>query len=162
MGDQDADMISLKSPSLTLDPKTHLLVESAATHGVLSQKIQHVLSRHFVQQYFSLLILPRCHPGFHDGWLTDIQHLMTTHKCLYFSVLACAASHVHFIDASTPCQALALTYYTNATRELSSLLKSASSLENHNGCLMSIILLYLHGVSVPRTLQTRSFSKCAY
>jgi len=116
--------------------------------------MQLVLSRHFVERYYNLLLLPRCHPGFYNGWLTEIQDLMISHKCLYFSVLACAASHIHLIDTSTPCQALALTYYTNATRELSSLLNSASRLENHNGLLMSVMLLYLHGVrfSLPRPM----------
>lgn len=104
------------------------------------------LSRHFAERYFSLLLLPSCHPDYSNGWLAEIQDLMISHRSLYFSVLACAASHVHLIDTSTPAQGLSLTYYTKATRELSDVLKNGSKLENHNGLLMSIMLLYLHGV----------------
>ncbi|KIW69228.1 hypothetical protein PV04_05117, partial [Phialophora macrospora] len=71
---------------------------------------------------------------------------MVQHKCLQSSVLACAASHLHFVDASPQMQELSLTYYSQAIRSLSEVLASASShLENHNGLLMSIMLLYLHG-----------------
>lgn len=136
-------------PTSDSDPKVRFLAEAMAAHGVISRDLQIVLSRHFVERYYGLLLLPCCHLGFYNGWLTEIQHLMLSHKSLYFSVLACAASHIHLSDESTPMQGLALTYYTNATKELSSLLNSTPELANHNGLLMSVMLLYLHGVRLP-------------
>lgn len=115
-------------------------------HAVVSREMPVALSRYFAESYFSLLLLPSCHSEYNNGWLTEIQDLMISHRSLYFSVLACAASHVHLIDNSTPAQGLSIAYYTKATRELSVFLKTATKPENHNGLLMSIMLLYLHGV----------------
>ncbi|EXJ85680.1 hypothetical protein A1O1_06046 [Capronia coronata CBS 617.96] len=70
---------------------------------------------------------------------------MVQYKSLQYSVLANAASHIHFIDDSSQMQELALTYYSHALRGLSELLPKTSQLENHNGVLMSVMLLYLHG-----------------
>ncbi|KAF2260878.1 hypothetical protein CC78DRAFT_522587 [Lojkania enalia] len=118
--------------------------ESAAHQG-LSRDLELTISRHFIEKYYGLLLLPNCHPAFYDGWITEIQYLMLQHKSLHFSVLANGASHLHFIDASNQMQELALTYYSNALRNLSDLLAKSSRLENHNGLLMSVMLLYLHG-----------------
>ncbi|KAI8664911.1 Zn(2)-C6 fungal-type domain-containing protein [Fusarium sp. Ph1] len=121
-----------------------LVLEAGAVHGVISHDLELLLSRHFADRYFSLLLLPSCHRGFHDGWLIDIQHLMVTHKSLYYSVLACSAAH-YMNDESWYRQDLALMYYSKALKELSTLLATVSSHENHNGLLMSVMLLYLHG-----------------
>lgn len=123
-----------------------LVLEAGTVHGVISHDLELSLSRHFADRYFSLLLLPSCHRGFHDGWLIDIQHLMVTHKSLYYSVLACSAAH-YMNDESWYRQDLALMYYSKALKELSTLLATVSSHENHNGLLMSVMLLYLHGVS---------------
>jgi hypothetical protein len=132
-----------------------LLSESAA-HRVLRHDLEGVLSRHFVEKYYDLLLLPNCHPEFHHGWIHEMGDLMLQHKSLQYSVLACAASHIHFIDASSPMQELALTYYSQAIRGLSEILAMSSAsqpIENNNGLLMSVMLLYLHGVrSIPSPL----------
>lgn len=107
-----------------------------------------MIARHFVDKYYCLLLLPNCHPDYYWGWITDIQRLMVECKSLQYSVLACAASHLHYIDDSSQMQELALTYYSQALRGLSELLPKVSQLENHNGLLMSVMLLYLHGVRV--------------
>lgn len=122
-----------------------LLSESVVAHSIVSHDMELALSRHFSSRYFYLLILPNCHSGFHDAWLAEIQELMVTHKSLYYSVIACAASHAHFADASPRMQDLALNYYTNALGELCGLLAKGSRLESHNAVLMTVMLLYLHG-----------------
>lgn len=43
-------------------------------------------------------------------------------------------------------QELSLTYYSNSLKGLSELLGGLSQFENDNGVLMSVMLLYLHGV----------------
>lgn len=125
--------------------KICLLSESTAHQG-LSRDIEIAISRHFIEKYYGLLLLPNCHPDFYDGWITEIQYLMINHESLRYSVLANGASHLHFIKSSKPMQELALTYYSNALKDLSSLLARPFELENHNGLLMSTMLLYLHGV----------------
>ncbi|KAH7122081.1 hypothetical protein B0J13DRAFT_156198 [Dactylonectria estremocensis] len=134
-----------RSESVSVDSEHWILTESGAAHEVVARDLEVVISRHFVERFYGLLLLPKCHPGFHEGWLTEIQDLMVRHKSLYYSVLACAASHIHCIDSSSPMQELALRYYSNALKELSRFLARASQLENHNGLLMSVMLLYLHG-----------------
>ena len=132
-------------PAFQLDSRLSLRSESAA-HHVLSRDLESVITRHFVDKYYTLLLLPNCHPGYYWGWITDIQRLMVECKSLQYSVLACAASHLHYIDDSSQMQELALTYYSRALRGLSELLAKPGQLESHNGLLMSVILLYLHGV----------------
>ncbi|KAJ4299572.1 hypothetical protein N0V90_004818 [Kalmusia sp. IMI 367209] len=82
---------------------------------------------------------------FSNGWIQEIKKLMTQSKSLRYSVLANAASNLHFIESSGKFQELALTYYSKALRGLSDLLTRADQLENHNSILMSMMLLYLHG-----------------
>ncbi|KAJ9611173.1 hypothetical protein H2200_004356 [Cladophialophora chaetospira] len=118
--------------------------ESAA-HQLLVHDLESVIARHFIDRYYGLLLLPSCHPQYYNGWINEIQELMVQHKPLRHSVLACAASHLHFVDESPQMQELSLTYYSQAIRGLSDMLAKISQLENHNGLLMSIMLLYLHG-----------------
>jgi hypothetical protein len=116
-----------------------------------------VISRHFIERYYGLLLLPNCHPDFFDGWITEIQYLMVKHKSLHYSVLANGASHLHLLDKNNNMQELALSYYSSALKDLSRLLTHQARVENHNGLLMSVMLLYLHGcmgrgtyVDIPR------------
>ena len=129
---------------------TNLCFLSAATaHRQLCDDLEPIIKRHFAQNYYQLLILPNCSEEFFYGWIADIQKLMVQYKSLKFSVLACGASHLHFVDASSMMQELSLTYYSNSIKGLSELLGGElSELENDNGVLMSVMLLYLHGVSV--------------
>lgn len=124
--------------------KISLPSESVAHHG-LSRDLELVISRHFIERYYGLLLLPNCHPDFYDGWITEIQGLMVQHKSLHYSVLANGASHLHLLDENNNMQELALNYYSSAIKDLSKLLAQEERLENHNGLLMSIMLLYLHG-----------------
>lgn len=123
------------------------LAEANAAQKVLSPEIELKVARHFVHEYFTLLILPSSHPGFLHGWLTDIQQLMMNHKSLYYSVLACGASHIFLIDTSTRrMQDLTLTYYCNAITELSKLFATVLKRENHDALLMSVMMLYIIAV----------------
>ncbi|KAK4937832.1 hypothetical protein LTR10_021635 [Elasticomyces elasticus] len=142
--DHDRDGVVATSPAIELESRLSLLSESAA-HRALSRDLESVIARHFVDKYYCLLLLPNCHPDYSRGWITDIQRLMVECKSLQYSVLACAASHLHYIDDSSQMQELALTYYSHALRGLSELLAKPGQLESHNGLLMSVMLLYLHG-----------------
>lgn len=61
-------------------------------------------------------------------------------------MLCNAASNLHLIESSNMMQELALTYYSKALRGLSDMLSRAVPVENTNSILMSMMLLYLHGV----------------
>ncbi|KAH7021478.1 uncharacterized protein B0I36DRAFT_32328 [Microdochium trichocladiopsis] len=124
-----------------------LLAESGAAHALTSREMPVVLARHFLDRYFDLILLPTCHRSFRDDWLVGIKQLMHTHECLFYSVLACSASHIYLLDNNTPTQSLALRYYTKATGALSARLKGSPHPEDDDGLLMSVMLLYLHGVS---------------
>lgn len=121
-------------------------LSEATAHRLICHDLEPVIRRHFAENYYELLILPNCSPEFFYGWIADIQKLMVQYKSLEYSVLACGASHLHFVDASSMMQELSLTYYSNSIKGLSELLGELSELENDNGVLMSVILLYLHGV----------------
>ncbi|KAF7563531.1 hypothetical protein G7046_g570 [Stylonectria norvegica] len=104
-----------------------------------------------------------CHHGFYDGWLEELRNLTAHDKSVYYSVLACAASHLYCIDESSHMQELALGYYSKALRSLSRLLARNSQLENDNGLLISVMLLYLNGcmgygtaADIPRHLTAAS------
>lgn len=132
----------------TLEPKLCLKSESASQSQV-THDLEVVISRHFIDRYYSLLLLPGCHPDFYDGWIDEIKELMVDQKSLRYSVLANAASHICNIDDSSSMEHLALSYYSESLRGLAKTLShpKASQVANHNGVLMSVMLLYLHGVS---------------
>lgn len=121
-------------------------LSETTAHQILCHDMESVIFRHFSDRYYALLILPNCNPAFFWGWINDIRKLMVQYKSLQYSVLACGASHLHFVDASSMMQELSLTYYSNSLKGLSELLGGVSQLEDNNGVLMSVILLYLHGV----------------
>lgn len=128
-----------------------LALEAGIAQAAMSRGMEHAICRHFARRYYGLLVLPDCHPGFYDAWLGEILDLMVRNRSLYYSVLACAATHLHFIDATPQLQHLALTYYSNSISSLSRQIEvAATRVENHNGVLISVMLLYLHGVSESR------------
>lgn len=118
--------------------------ESIAHRG-LSHDLELAISRHFIEKYYGLLLLPNSHPDFYDGWITEIQYLMVDHKSLRYSVLANGASNLHLMEKNDSMQELALTYYSNALQGLTKLLINEGQLANHNGLLMSVMLLFIHG-----------------
>ncbi|KAK7215765.1 hypothetical protein V2G26_003768 [Clonostachys chloroleuca] len=120
---------------------------SAVAQRALSQELDCHISRHFVNKFYSLLLLPYCHTQYHDGWLSELRQAMETHKSLYYSILACAASHMSIIDASSNMKYMALAYYTNSVRELASLLSTISQDDKNDGLLMTIMMLSLHGLA---------------
>ncbi|KXJ87154.1 hypothetical protein Micbo1qcDRAFT_125212 [Microdochium bolleyi] len=111
----------------------------------MSRELPAILSQHFVERYFDLILLPSSHRGFHDDWLAGIKNLMSSHDGLYYSVLACSASHIHLLNNSTPAQSFSLQYYSSATKALSVQLTGPADPEDDNGLLMTVVLLYLHG-----------------
>ncbi|KIV96701.1 hypothetical protein PV10_00530 [Exophiala mesophila] len=129
---------------LLVDAGPCFLAESVS-HQILSRDLEMAIARHFSDKYYRLILLPNCNAEFYIGWITQIELLMAHYKSLQYSVLACAASHLHFIDASDQMQELSLTYYSQSIRGLSEILAAKAHLENDNGFLTSVILLYLHG-----------------
>ncbi|KAL7949506.1 hypothetical protein V8C42DRAFT_311082 [Trichoderma barbatum] len=127
------------------NPNLYLLSEAGVAHGAASRHLEFAISRHFAERYCGLILLPGCHSDFSDGWLGEIQNLMVSHRSVYYSVLACAASHIYLIDTNSSMQELAITYYSNAITDMSTFLSTASNLEYHNALLISVILLYVHG-----------------
>lgn len=132
------------------DTSTICLRFEDTAHFQLTIGLQVIISRHFIENYYGFLLLPNCHPAFYDGWIHDIQELMITDESLRYSVLANAASHIHNRDTNPNMQSLALQYYSKSIKGLSYALIQADDpyLESCDGLLMSIMLLYLHGVSV--------------
>jgi hypothetical protein len=137
------DSASVSSGEARAGLPTTVQLTRASTMGIES-----ILSRHFVEGYYSLVLLPGCHSGFSVGWLAEIMALMPSCEALYYAVLACAASHLHLMDSCARMQDLALTYCSNTLGRLSRLLADTSHTETHDGILMSIIWLSIHGVSV--------------
>jgi hypothetical protein len=115
----------------------------------LTVDLEVIISRHFIEKYYRFLLLPNCHRAFHDGWIREIQELMVTDESLRYSVLANAAAHIHNMDMNQGMQSVALQYYSKSIRGLTNILDEASNpyLASCNGFLMSVMLLYLHGVS---------------
>ncbi|KAF2826813.1 hypothetical protein CC86DRAFT_291830 [Ophiobolus disseminans] len=131
----------------TSDVSLVCLRSTNTAHAQLTTDLEVVISRHFIEKYYEFLVLPNCHPAFRDGWIRDIQELMTEDESLRYSVLANAASHIHNMDTNPGMQSLALNYYSKSIRGLSKVLTQASDpyLTSCNGFLSSVILLYLLG-----------------
>ncbi|KAF4123071.1 hypothetical protein GMORB2_6619 [Geosmithia morbida] len=133
-------------------PDAQLPVRHAGlSHSSLRRGLEPVVSIHFSRSFYNLILLPGSHPSFRDNWLSDILSSMTRSRSLYFSVLACAASHLHFTDAKPQMQELAIRYYSDAVRSLSRQLASGPSTslvpdgQDDVDVLMPVMFLYLHG-----------------
>lgn len=117
--------------------------ESVAGQIIL-RDVEPLVSANFFDKYFDMIVLPNCHPQYYHGWIAEIKQLMTQHPSLYYSVLACSASQVHSLSGTSQMHGLALEYYDRSIKGVLQLLE-VESVATHNGLLMSIILLYLHG-----------------
>jgi hypothetical protein len=111
---------------------------------IMRRDVEPLVSANFFDNYFNMIVLPNCHPQFYHGWIGEIKDLMTKHPSLYYSMLACSAAQVHSLSGTSQLHGLALEYYDRGIKYVSQLL-DVDSVANHNGLLMSIILLYLHG-----------------
>ncbi|KAJ1323758.1 RNA polymerase II-specific transcription factor-like protein [Microdochium nivale] len=131
---------------------SYLALETALAHMAVSRGLEVVVRSHFMDKFYWLLLLPDCHPDFMHGWIADMQRLMLGLPSLRYSILACAAAHMHVADASPHMEQLALSYYAKAVGELSAWLNNignksedALQIEDNHGVLISVILLYVHG-----------------
>lgn len=123
------------------------LKSESIARDVLFQDIKPLVSKHFVDKYYGLILLPDCQPKFYWDLFHELQHFVRECCSLQYTVLANAASHIYSIIDSAQMQELALTYHSQALRSLHELLDTNSQLENHNGLLISVMLLYTLGVS---------------
>lgn len=125
----------------------------------MSQSLEAAVTRHFMDEFYWLLLLPDCHPDFMHGWIADMQRLLLKLPSLHYSILASAAAHMYAVDVSPQMERVALSYYSKAVCELSLFLSHNTdkglSAEDNYGVLISIILLYIQGVS-NSTIKTRN------
>src|SRR5687768_6450136 len=63
---------NVNSGHASLTSLGRLRAESGAAFIIISRDTSVVLSRHFVERYYDLLLLPSCHPSFYNSWLTEI------------------------------------------------------------------------------------------
>ncbi|KAH8731971.1 hypothetical protein GQ44DRAFT_270319 [Phaeosphaeriaceae sp. PMI808] len=112
-----------------------------------SRDLEVIMSRHFIDKFFAVIVLPESHSAFVSDWITKIQSLWTNSSSVRFAVLANASSHLHNYDANTRMQSLALNYYSKSVKGLSDVLVKSKNQHfvNSEGFLISIILLYVHG-----------------
>lgn len=123
------------------------LISAPTSFEELAHDIKPIIFDHFNDKYYQLILLPSCHPEYYWETFNEIERLMPDCRGLQHTVLANAASHIYSIGRSGSMKELALVYYSHALRDLHQLLETASELENDNGLLMSVILLYTLGVS---------------
>ncbi|KAH7396298.1 hypothetical protein BKA66DRAFT_454846 [Pyrenochaeta sp. MPI-SDFR-AT-0127] len=132
----------------TNSPEATICLRSeSTTHVQATCDLEMFISRHFIEKFYNLLLLPGCHSDFHDGWIKEIQELMVENRSLQCSVLMNAASHIYNTDNFPGMRHRALDYYSQALRSLASSLAQPKALQltKHNGVLSSVMLLYLHG-----------------
>jgi hypothetical protein len=110
----------------------------------MRRDVEPLVSANFFDNYFDMVLLPDCHPQFYHGSLGEIKDLMTKHPSLYFALLACSAAQVCSLSGTSQLHGLALEYYDRGIKHVSELL-DVDSVANHDGLLITIILLYLHG-----------------
>lgn len=134
-------------------PRPCPALETAVARAAMSQELEAVMTRHFMDEFYWLILLPDCHPDFMHGWIADMQRLMLKLPSLRYSILACAAAHLHVADMSPEMEQLTLSYYAKAVSELSTLLNNRNDLqiEDDHPVLICIILLYIQGVRETKT-----------
>lgn len=144
-------------PELTLQ-------DAVLVHTTSARAIETVLSRHFTFGFYKLILLPGCSQHFFKGWLSQLCQLAKRCPSLYNSLLACAASHLYMMDGVETMQHLALTYYSNAIRQLLKALANDEGSWDTDGLLSAIIFLLIHGVSVlpPRLTASSLYSRETY
>ncbi|KAH8180153.1 fungal specific transcription factor domain-containing protein [Sarocladium implicatum] len=122
------------------------VLEADAAHKLISRDIEAALSLHFDTEYAQLILPPGGHPKFFDKWAGELHVMRIEFKAFSYAALACSASHLHHKNLSGQMQELALTYYSHAIRQLAQLLASnAAGIEHHNGVIMAILTLCMHG-----------------
>lgn len=153
------DSVDLVDRRYTAHPKSRYgnipeamicLHSERATCDQVIFNLEAFIARHFFEKFFNLLFLPGGHPDFHNGWIEEIQELMVGETSLHCSVLMNGASHIYNSSNLPEMKHLALDYYSRALRSLASTLARprTSQLKKRNAILSSIMLLYLHGVSI--------------
>ena len=137
----------------------HSTLKAPIAGAALAQRsllldIEPLVTRHFIESYYRLVINPDSHSDFYTDWLTAIQCQIPTYDALRYSVLSNAASHLYFTDDTASMQDLALSYYSKSLESINIALRGSWADRNAlHANLTAIILLYLHGVS---TLSRRS------
>jgi hypothetical protein len=106
-----------------------------------------VVAKYFVDIYFNLIINPESHPDFYQDWLDDLQAKMKSFKALRYSALANAASHIATADESDGMYELGINFYSRSIRGLSEALAANNRCQDQYAILMTVMLLYIHGVS---------------
>ncbi|KIW18847.1 hypothetical protein PV08_03136 [Exophiala spinifera] len=120
---------------------------ASLAHQALSRDIKPHIFKYFIDEYYDLILLPKCHPKYYWTFFREIERLLPKYQTLQSTVLANAASHLDSTIESASLQELSLTYYSQALQGLQELLGSAPQLEENNGLLISIMLLYTLGVT---------------
>ncbi|KAK5044729.1 hypothetical protein LTR84_010503 [Exophiala bonariae] len=128
-----------------LDDTQLCLTSASIAQRAASQHIKPIVSKHFADKYYNLILLPNCSSEFYWSMFNELEHVLPGCRSLQYTILANAASHIHSIIKSARMQELALTYYSQALRSMQELLDTNPRLENHNGLLLSVILLYTLG-----------------
>jgi hypothetical protein len=117
----------------------------AMVNNVMSESLEIFVFRHFLDKYCRLILLPWCHRSFREGWQNEILRQIAVQKFLYYSAMACAASHIYLTDDCEGMHQLSLWFYSNAVTRLGSLLMKNPRLD-HDGLFSSVLLLTIHGV----------------
>jgi hypothetical protein len=114
-------------------------------NDIIGESMEIFVFRHFIDKYCGLILLPWCHRSFREGWQNEILGQTAVQKSLYYSAMACAASHIHLSDNCEWMHQISLWFYSNAITRLGSLLMRNPRLD-HDGLFSSVLLLAIHGV----------------
>lgn len=125
---------------------------------LLFRDITPFICNHFVNEYYSVILLPNCHPEYYWGLLNEIQRIMPQCQSLTYTVLANAAAHLHSISGSAQMHELAIGYYSQAIHHLQVFLRLTPRLRDDNALLISVMLLYTLAVSTLPSIRAHPIS----
>jgi hypothetical protein len=114
---------------------------------ISSRDVKPMISKHFINSYLNLLILPDSDPRYSSSFVNEIGRHVPQNTGLQCAMLANAAAHLSSITKSVQMQELAIDYYLQALRYLQADLENESRVKTDNGLLISVMLLYVLGVS---------------
>lgn len=102
----------------------------------------------FVEGFLPLLILPSTHSGFRASYIPEVVEMMVNFEGFKNVALACGAARMYTLTGSSQMDNAGITYYTQAVSQVNQALSSIDfTKETSDAVLMTVIFLYIHGVS---------------
>jgi hypothetical protein len=127
---------------------TSIIMAESMTTDVRRQTLEAAIVHHFEDRLLRHLENPDISPAFYIGFHSWLGELIHRDESLQCAISAISASHLHSIDKTPGMQSLALEYYSRSVKAMSVAIMRINHCGAMTPLLPSVIMLYIHGVSI--------------